>query len=164
MGLRRDSVAVNLSWVEFRAKHFLEGVRTILEETRLEPRFLEFELTESVLMNHVEGSVSRLQALKALGVQLAVDDFGTGYSSLSYLRRFPIDALKLDQSFIHHITVDPNEAAIISAVIDMGKKLKQRVIAVSVDTREQRNILQLQDCGAVQCYYFSRPMPPEQLY
>src|SRR5437667_284124 len=147
VGLRRISVAVNLSGVEFRAKHFLEGVRTILEETRLEPRFLEFELTESVLMNHVEGSVSRLQALKALGVQLAVDDFGTGYSSLSYLRRFPIDALKLDQSFIHHITVDPNEAAIISAVIDMGKKLKQRVIAEGVETREQRNFLQVHGCG-----------------
>ena len=162
VGLRRISVAVNLSGVEFRAKHFLEGVRTILEETRLEPRFLEFELTESVLMNHVEGSVSRLQALKALGVQLAVDDFGTGYSSLSYLRRFPIDALKLDQSFIHHITVDPNEAAIISAVIDMGKKLKQRVIAEGVETREQRNFLQVHGCGEGQGYYFSRPMAAEQ--
>jgi len=162
VGLRRVSVAVNLSGVEFRAKHFLEGVRTILEETRLEPRFLEFELTESVLMNHVEGSVSRLQALKALGVQLAVDDFGTGYSSLSYLRRFPIDALKLDQSFIHHITVDPNEAAIISAVIDMGKKLKQRVIAEGVETREQRNFLQVHGCGEGQGYYFSHPMAAEE--
>ena len=162
VGLRRVSVAVNLSGVEFRAKHFLEGVRTILEETRLEPRFLEFELTESVLMNHVEGSVSRLQALKALGVQLTVDDFGTGYSSLSYLRRFPIDALKLDQFFIHHITADPKEAAIISAVIDMGKKLKQRVIAEGVETREQRNFLQVHGCGEGQGYYFSHPMAAEE--
>src|SRR5207244_6114559 len=85
-----------------------------------------------------------------------------GYSSLSYLRRFPIDALKLDQSFIHHITVDPNEAAIISAVIDMGKKLKQRVIAEGVETREQRNFLQVHGCGEGQGYYFSRPMAAEQ--
>ncbi len=94
-------------------------------------------------MNDLEGTVSILQALKALGVQLVVDDFGTGSSSLSYLRRFPVDALKLDQSFIHHITADPNEdeVTIISAVISMGKKLKQRVIAEGVETREQRNFL-----------------------
>ncbi len=161
-GLRPIPVAVNLSGAEFRAKHFLEGVRTILEETRLEPRFLGFELTERVLMNDLEGTVSILQALKASGVQLVVDDFGTGYSSLSYLRRFPVDALKLDQSFIHHITADPNEDAIISAVISMGKKLKQRVIAEGVETREQCNFLQAQGCDEGQGYYFSRPVAAEQ--
>jgi EAL domain-containing protein (putative c-di-GMP-specific phosphodiesterase class I) len=160
--LRPISVAVNLSGVEFRAQDFLEDVRTILQETRLEPRFLEFELTESVLLNHVEGTISKLQALKALGVRLAVDDFGTGYSSLSYLRRFPVDALKLDQSFIHRITADPNEGIIISAVINMGKSLKQRVIAEGVETREQRNFLQIEGCGEGQGYYFSHPVPAEQ--
>ena len=162
MGLRPVSVAVNLSAIEFRAKDFLEGVRTILLETGLEPRFLEFELTESVLMNHAESTVSTLQALKALGVQLAVDDFGTGYSSLSYLKRFPIDARKLDQSFVHEITADPNEATIIRAVISMGKSFKQRVIAEGVETREQRNFLQVQGCGEGQGYYFSHPAVAEQ--
>ena len=163
-GLRPICVSINISGAEFRAKHFLEGVRTILEETHLEPHVLEFELTERVLMNDLEGTVSILQALKALGVQLVVDDFGTGYSSLSYLRRFPVDALKLDQSFIHHITADPNadEVTIISAVINMGKKLKQRVIAEGVETREQCNFLQAQGCDEGQGYYFSRPVAAEQ--
>jgi diguanylate cyclase (GGDEF)-like protein/PAS domain S-box-containing protein len=163
-GLRPISVSVNISEAEFRAKHFLECVRTTLEETRLEPRFLEFELTERVLMTDLEGTVSILQALKASGVQLVVDDFGTGYSSLSYLRRFPVDALKLDQSFIHHITTDPNEddVTIISAVINMGKKLKQRVIAEGVETREQCNFLQTQGCDEGQGCYFSRPVAAEQ--
>ncbi len=159
VGLPPVSMAVNLSGIEFRALDFLEGVRTILRKTGLEPRFLEFELTESVLMNHVESTVSTLRELKAMGVQLAVDDFGTGYSSLSYLKRFPIDALKLDQSFIHQITADPSESAIISAVISMGKSLKQRVIAEGVETREQRDFLQNQGCGEGQGYYFSRPLP-----
>src|SRR5437879_12937619 len=113
-------------------------------------------------MRSVDETVNTLRALRAMGPRIAGDDFGTGYSSLSYLRRFPIDALKLDQSFIHHITVDPNEAAIISAVIDMGKKLKQRVIAEGVETREQRNFLQVHGCGEGQGYYFSRPMAAEQ--
>jgi diguanylate cyclase (GGDEF)-like protein/PAS domain S-box-containing protein len=162
VGLQPVSVSVNLSAVEFRAQGFLEGVRTILRETCLEPRFLEFELTESVLMNHAESTVSTLQALKALGVQFAVDDFGTGYSSLSYLRRFPIDALKLDQSFVHEISADPNEATIISAVISMGKSLKQRVIAEGVESREQRNFLRDQGCGEGQGFYFSHPVVAKQ--
>ena len=91
-----------------------------------------------------------------------MDDFGTGFSSLSYLRKFPIDALKLDQSFVHEITADPNEAAIISAVINMGKSLNQRVIAEGVETREQRNFLQTQACGEGQGYYFSHPVVAEQ--
>jgi diguanylate cyclase (GGDEF)-like protein/PAS domain S-box-containing protein len=162
MDLGPASLAVNLSAAEFSDKGFLEGVRTILRETRLEPGFLEFELTETVLMKDVEDTFSTLRALKALGVQLALDDFGTGYSSLSYLRRFPVDALKLDQSFIHHITADPTEPAIIGAVINMGKSLNRRVIAEGVETREQRNLLQVQGCGEGQGYYFSRPVTAEQ--
>lgn len=160
-GLRPGSMAVNLSGIEFRDKDFLEGVRAILQEVGVEPRLIEFELTESALMNHVESTVARLHALKALGVQLAVDDFGTGYSSLSYLRTFPIDALKLDQSFIRGITTDSNKA-IINAVISMGKDLKQRVIAEGVETREQRNLLQAEGCGEGQGYYFSYALPAEQ--
>jgi diguanylate cyclase (GGDEF)-like protein/PAS domain S-box-containing protein len=161
-GLRPVPVAVNISAVEFRDKGFLEGVRAILKDTRLEPRNLELELTESVLMQHAESTASVLQALKAMGVQLAVDDFGTGYSSLSYLRRFPINALKVDQSFVRQITADADDAIIASAVISMGKSLKLRVVAEGVETREQLAFLQDQCCDEGQGYYFSRPVVAEQ--
>ncbi len=161
-GLRPVPVAVNISAVEFRDKGFLEGVRAILKDTRLEPRYLELELTESVLMQHADSAASVLQALKAMGVQLAVDDFGTGYSSLSYLRRFPIDTLKVDQSFVRQITADADDAIIASAVISMGKSLKLRVVAEGVETREQLAFLQGQRCDEGQGYYFSRPVVAEQ--
>jgi diguanylate cyclase (GGDEF)-like protein/PAS domain S-box-containing protein len=161
-GLPPLSVAVNISVVEFRDENFLESIRAILKETRLEPRCLELELTESVLMQHAEATTSVLQQLKAMGVYLAVDDFGTGYSSLSYLRRFPIDALKIDRSFVREITSNPDDATIVSAVISMGRSLKQRVIAEGVETRQQLAFLQNQRCGEGQGYYFSRPVLPEQ--
>ena len=157
-GLQPMCVAVNISATEFRAKDFLESVRAILEDTQVEPRYLELELTESVLMQDAEPTNFVLQALRAMGVQLAVDDFGTGYSSLSYLRQFPIDALKVDQSFVHDITSDPEDATIVSAVIGMGKSLRQRVIAEGVETREQLAFLQAQGCDEGQGYYFSRPL------
>jgi diguanylate cyclase len=157
-GLPPLPVAVNISAVEFRDQNFLESVRAILKETCLEPRCLELELTESVLMQHAEATASVLQALKLMGVRLTVDDFGTGYSSLSYLRRFPIDALKIDQSFVRDITSNPDDATIVSAVINMGRSLKQRVIAEGVETREQFAFLQSQHCGEGQGYYFSRPV------
>ncbi len=161
-GLPSLPVAVNISVVEFRDQNFIESVRAILKETRLEPHCLEFELTESVLMQHAEATTSVLQQLKAMGVQLAVDDFGTGYSSLSYLRRFPIDALKIDRSFVREITSNPDDATIVSAVISMGRSLKQRVIAEGVETREQLSFLQSQQCGEGQGYYFSRPVFPQE--
>jgi diguanylate cyclase (GGDEF)-like protein/PAS domain S-box-containing protein len=161
-GLPPLPVAVNISVVEFRDQNFLESVRAILKETRLDPHYLELELTESVLMQHAETTTSLLQQLKAMGVQLAVDDFGTGYSSLSYLRRFPIDALKIDRSFVREITTNPDDATIVSAVISMGRSLKQRVIAEGVETREQLAFLQNQQCAEGQGYYFSRPVPPKQ--
>jgi diguanylate cyclase (GGDEF)-like protein/PAS domain S-box-containing protein len=161
-GLPRLPVAVNISVVEFRDQNFLESTRAILKETRLEPHFLELELTESVLMQHAETTTVVLQQLKAMGVQLAVDDFGTGYSSLSYLRRFPIDALKIDRSFVREITSNPDDATIVSAVISMGRSLKQRVIAEGVETREQLAFLQNQKCAEGQGYYFSRPVAPKK--
>ena len=162
-GLGPMPVAVNISTVEFRSKNFLEGIRAILLETGLEPPFLELELTESVLMQHPESTASVLRALKSIGVRLAVDDFGTGYSSLSYLRRFPIDVLKIDQSFLHDIArPETKDAAIVSAVITMGKNLKHRVIVEGVETEEQVAFLRAHRCDEAQGFYFSPPVAPEQ--
>ena len=155
-------MAVNISAVEFRSKDFVENVRAILKKSGLDPRCLELELTESVLMKHAESTVSMLKALKEIGVQLTVDDFGTGYSSLSYLRQFPIDALKVDQSFVHEISSRTDDAAIVSAVISMGNSLKKRVIAEGVETREQLDFLTAEGCEEAQGYYFNRPMVANQ--
>jgi diguanylate cyclase len=158
-GLPRIELAVNVSAVEFRNDGFLEGVETVLKETGLEPRYLELELTESVLMQHAKFTIPMLQKLKAVGVRLAIDDFGTGYSSLSYLRQFPIDTLKVDQSFVHEINANSDDATIISAVINMGSSLNYRVIAEGVETVEQVAFLQVHGCDEGQGYYFSRPVP-----
>ena len=161
-GLPPLLIAVNVSAVEFRDKDFVEGVRTILSETGLPARYLELELTEGVLMEDVESAASVLLELKAMGVHLAVDDFGTGYSSLSYLRKFPIDALKIDKSFIHQGTADPDESTIVGAVIAMGRSLKLRVVAEGVETLEQLMVLQGLHCDEAQGFYFSRPVAAAQ--
>lgn len=160
------AVAVNISAVQFRHKDFLESLASILEETGLAPRYLELELTESVLMHDTDATACVPKALKAMGVRLAIDDFGTGYSSLSYLKRFPIDTLKIDQSFLRditHATADSDDAAIVAAVVSMGKSLNQRVIAEGVETREQLAFLQAQGCGEGQGFYFSRPVTADEL-
>ena len=158
-GLPPITLAVNTSALEFRAKDFLENICAILEQTRLEPRYLELELTESLLMRDAESTATLLHALADLGVKLAIDDFGTGYSSLSYLRKFPINTLKIDQSFVSQLTSNPDDAAIAMAVIGLGKSLKQRVIAEGVETAEQYAFLLTQQCDEGQGYYFGRPMP-----
>ena len=162
-GLSPITIAVNTSALEFRAEGFVENIRDTLAEIGLEPGLLELELTESVLMRDVESTGSVLQALAGLGVKLAVDDFGTGYSSLSYLRQFPIDTLKIDQSFVNQITSNAGDAAIVSAVIGMGKSLKHSVIAEGVETREQYAYLRDQQCDEGQGYYFGHPVPPDVL-
>jgi diguanylate cyclase (GGDEF)-like protein/PAS domain S-box-containing protein len=162
-GLPFKRVSVDVSAVEFRDKGFVEGVRAILWETGLDARCLDLELTERVLMEHAESTVSVLHQFKMMGVQLVVDDFGTGYSSLSYLQQFPIDALKIDQSFVHRITADPDDSPIVSAIIDMGKNLKQRVIAEGIETQEQRAFLQVQHCAEGQGYLFSLPLAAAQI-
>ena len=162
-GLPPITVAVNTSALEFRAGDFLEYLRATLAESRLEPCYLELELTESVLMRDAASADSVLHALADLGVKLAVDDFGTGYSSLSYLRQFPIDSLKIDQSFVNQMTSNPDDAAIVSTVISMGKSLKQRVIAEGVETSEQYAFLLAQDCDEGQGFYFCHPMVAEAL-
>jgi diguanylate cyclase (GGDEF)-like protein/PAS domain S-box-containing protein len=161
-GLGVVPMAVNVSAAEFGAKDFLSGVRAVLIATGVAPQNLELELTESVLMRDAEAAVVTLVKLKAMGVQLAIDDFGTGYSSFTYLRRFPSDALKLHQSFVQEITADPGDAKIVSAMINIGRSLKQRVIAEGVETREQLHFLQLHGCSEGQGYYFTRPVEAEQ--
>jgi diguanylate cyclase (GGDEF)-like protein len=161
-GLPLASMAVNISAVQFRNENFLQGVFSTLEETGLDPKFLELELTESVLMKHAESTEVILKTLRARGVQLAVDDFGTGYSSLSYLRRFAIDALKIDQSFVRQITTTPSETTIVTAVISMGRSLNLRVVAEGVETTEELAFLQAHQCDQAQGYYFSRPVAAPQ--
>jgi diguanylate cyclase (GGDEF)-like protein/PAS domain S-box-containing protein len=162
-GLPFKRVSVNVSATEFRAKTFLEGVSTTLRETALQARHLDLELTEGVLMQNAKSTASVLQELKRMGVHLAVDDFGTGYSSLSYLRQFPIDVLKIDQSFVRQISDDPNDSAIVRAIIDMGKNLKKQVIAEGIETQEQLALLRSWHCAEGQGYLFSRPVPAAQL-
>ena len=161
-GLPLASMAVNISAVQFRNENFLQGVFSTLEETGLDPKYLELELTESVLMKHAESTEVILKTLRARGVQLAVDDFGTGYSSLSYLRRFAIDALKIDQSFVRQITTTPSETTIVTAVISMGRSLNLRVVAEGVETTEELAFLQAHQCDQAQGYYFSRPVAAPQ--
>src|ERR1700694_2123208 len=157
-GLPPVPITVNVSAVEFRDKGFVESVRTTLSETGLEARYLGLELTEGVLMEDAESTAAVLQELKVMGGHPAVDDFGTGYSSLSYLRQFPIDVLKIDQSFVHQISADPDDSSIVSAIINMGKSLKHLVVAEGIETREQRAYLQAQRCAEGQGYLFSAPL------
>jgi diguanylate cyclase (GGDEF)-like protein/PAS domain S-box-containing protein len=161
-GLPPMRIAVNVSPIEFRDSGFVESVRAILSETGLEARYLELELTEGVLMADAQSTGSLLQELKTMGIHLAVDDFGTGYSSLSYLRQFPIDVLKIDQSFVQQITSNMSDSPIVTAIISMGKSLKHIVVAEGIETREQRAYLQTQSCAEGQGYFFSRPLAAVQ--
>jgi EAL domain-containing protein (putative c-di-GMP-specific phosphodiesterase class I) len=140
------SISVNVSAAEFRSQDFVESVSATLLESGLEPRYLELELTEGVLMDDAEFTASVLKNLKAMGVHLAVDDFGTGYSSLSYLRKFPIDVLKIDRSFVTQITAESDDSTIVNAIINMGKSLKYLVVAEGIETQEQRGYLQSRHC------------------
>ncbi|MFZ6748180.1 putative bifunctional diguanylate cyclase/phosphodiesterase [Undibacterium sp. Ren11W] len=161
-GLAPVSVAVNISAVEFRHMHFLEGVRSILHETGLDGRHLELEITESVLMHDAQASAIILQDLKDMGVHIAVDDFGTGYSSLSYLEQFPIDVLKIDQSFVRGIFANTDNGIIVGAVISMGNSLKLRVIAEGIENQKQLSFLKTLNCEEGQGNFFSRPLTADQ--
>jgi len=151
-------VSVNVSAAEFRAKDFLSGVRAVLISTGVEPENLQLELTESVLMEDAESTVTTLRALKVMGVQVAIDDFGTGFSSFTYLQRFHVDTLKLDRSFVREITMDPKAINLVSAMINIGKSLNQRVVAEGVENRSQLNFLQRHGCDEGQGFYFSHPV------
>jgi diguanylate cyclase (GGDEF)-like protein/PAS domain S-box-containing protein len=160
--LQRGTIAVNVSATEFRTAGFLERVRQVLDETGFDPGRLELELTESVLMSNAESSRATLHALKNLGVQLVVDDFGTGYSSLSYLKQFPIDGLKIDQSFMRDVLPHSDNGIIVTAVIGMGRNLRLKVVAEGVETQAQYDFLCDLQCDAGQGFFFSPALPAEQ--
>ncbi|MCP2225002.1 MULTISPECIES: bifunctional diguanylate cyclase/phosphodiesterase [unclassified Pseudomonas] len=160
-GLPRLCMSVNVSAIDFRQRGFVEGIEQVLKQTGLDPSLLELEITEGVLMQNVDATVTALNRIKAMGVRLAIDDFGTGYSSLSYLRRFPIDVLKIDQSFIRGLSRDINDAALVSAIISLGKSLKLTIIAEGVETLEQLDFLKAHQCEEGQGYYFSKAVAPD---
>jgi EAL domain-containing protein (putative c-di-GMP-specific phosphodiesterase class I) len=153
---------VNLSALQFRQAKLFEMVECVLKETGFEPQLLEFEITESIAMENVDYTLSTLRRLKEIGVRISIDDFGTGYSSLNYLKEFPMDALKIDKSFIRDLTEDPNDAAIVSAIILLAHSLKLKVIAEGVETQEQLEFLRKHKCDIVQGFFFSRPVPADQ--
>jgi diguanylate cyclase (GGDEF)-like protein/PAS domain S-box-containing protein len=156
-------VAVNLSPRQFRDRDLARSVALILERTGLAPRHLELEVTESSVMKDPEVAIRTLHELKAMGIHLSVDDFGTGYSSLAYLKRFPIEALKVDQSFVRDIISDADDAAIASAIIAMGHSLRLTLVAEGVETADQLAFLRERECHKVQGFLFARPMPLEQV-
>jgi EAL domain-containing protein (putative c-di-GMP-specific phosphodiesterase class I) len=161
-GLPISTMAVNVSAMELRDMQYLDVLFAVLGETGLAPHSLELELTESVLMKHADSAAVILQTLREQGVQVAVDDFGTGYSSLSYLSKFPIDALKIDQSFVSQVTAAGDDTSIVTAVISMARSLRLRVVAEGVETQEQLEFLQAHECDEAQGYYFSRPVSAEE--
>jgi diguanylate cyclase (GGDEF)-like protein len=161
-GVPLPRIAVNVSVKQFAQRNFLEIVKTVLAETRLEPRVLEIEITESILMKDPAGAAVTLRALKELNVQIAIDDFGTGYSSLSRLRELPIDCLKIDLSFMRNVGADLGDQAIASAVIAMADSMELCVIGEGVETSSQLDFLRRKQCQEVQGFFLSRPLPPAQ--
>ena len=175
------SVSVNLSARQFRqivtsvetdggpasgdiANCLVESVDRVLEETRIDPSCLELEITESILMRNLSTAAETLQVLNSRGISISIDDFGTGYSSLSYLKRLPIHIIKIDKAFVRDLTIDQDDAAIVSAIIAMAHSLRLKVVAEGVETQEQLNFLRSQSCDAMQGYFFSRPLPVDEIY
>ncbi len=156
-------IAVNVSGAQFHQSDVVALTKEVLEETGIEPHYLELEVTESVFMDDVEFTIETLMKLNNLGVELAIDDFGTGYSSLSYLRQFPIDRLKIDQSFIRNALKDEDDAAITKTIISLGHSLNLKVIAEGVEELEHEEFLLKEGCDEVQGYRYSRPVPPDQV-
>jgi diguanylate cyclase (GGDEF)-like protein/PAS domain S-box-containing protein len=162
-GLPAVPVAVNVSAIQFRQQGFPEVIRAILRDTGLEPRYLELELTESLLLTNADVMFSILQELRDMEVKLAIDDFGTGYSSLSYLRQFQVNRLKIDRSFVRDVAINPDDAAIATAIINMAKALNLEVLAEGVETEEQLSFFRAQKCFEVQGFYFSKPVGVVQM-
>lgn len=162
-GLVARNIAVNLSSHQFRRGGLVETVEQALASTGWDARWLELELTESVIMENAEDTICVLNQLKAMGVTLSVDDFGTGYSSMAYLKRFPLDVVKIDRSFVNDITSDPNDATIVRAIIALARGLNLTSIAEGVETEQQLEFLRKHGCDQIQGYLVNRPVPAEQM-
>ena len=152
-------MSVNISSLQFRQQDFVTTVEQALESSGLPPQLLELEMTESSIMQQVEATISDLILLKEIGLQLSIDDFGTGYSSMSYLKRFPLDTLKIDRSFVRDLSTETSDAAIVKATIALAKSLELTTIAEGVENKTQLEFLRQHHCDLVQGYYFSRPVP-----
>jgi len=152
---------VNVSAKQFHQLNFVDEVLDVLAQTGADPKLLKLELTESLLVENVDSIILKMNVLKEKGVHFSLDDFGTGFSSLAYLKRLPIDQLKIDQSFVRDINIDPNDAAIVRTVIALGHSLGLEVIAEGVETEEQRYFLAVHGCHQFQGYFFSKPVPLE---
>ena len=162
-GLPPLSLAVNVSAIQFRQKDFCELIRRVLHDTGLAPQYLELELTESLLLANADVTFSVLQELKDMGLTLSIDDFGTGYSSFSYLRQFRVSKLKIDRSFIQGVAINPDDAAITTAIISMAKSLNLKVIAEGVEDEAQMTFLRAHHCDEIQGYYFSKPLAVDKV-
>ena len=156
-------ISVNISPKQFRESGFVERLQRVLEETGAPPELLTLEITESLVIDNIEQTIERMRTLKSLGISFSLDDFGTGHSSLAYLKRLPLDAIKIDQSFVRDITTDPNDAVIVETIIVMSQHLGLQAVAEGVESDEALQFLQRKGCRQFQGYLFGRPEPFEQL-
>ncbi|NOR51825.1 MAG: EAL domain-containing protein [Gammaproteobacteria bacterium] len=156
------NMAINLSAGQFQQQGLVDNLKDIIERHQLKPEQIELEITESSVMGEVDVAIATMKEFRDLGLQLAIDDFGTGYSSLSYLKKFPINTLKIDQSFVRDLTIDSEDAAIVKAIISMAESLQLDVVAEGVETVEQLEFLKSNGCGSVQGYLFSKPLPADE--
>jgi EAL domain-containing protein (putative c-di-GMP-specific phosphodiesterase class I) len=162
-GLGHVRIAVNVSSRQVREEQFVPQVADAVRQHCIDPTLLEFEITESALMAHGESAIATLRKLKDLGISISIDDFGTGYSNLAYLKRFQVDALKIDIAFIRDVTTNADDAAIAIAIINMAHSLRLKVIAEGVETREQLDFLRIYGCDEIQGYFLSQPLPAAEL-
>jgi len=161
-GYKPIKIAINLSARQFRQHNLIESVSNVLNDVGIGPRFLEMELTESVVMKDAQSTITTLSALNDMGISLSIDDFGTGYSSLSYLKRFPINSLKIDQSFVRDISKNSNDAAIVFSTIALAHSMVLPVIAEGIENERQLQYLQRYGCDQGQGFLFGKPQPPEE--
>jgi diguanylate cyclase (GGDEF)-like protein/PAS domain S-box-containing protein len=164
LGLPKVCISVNLSARQFQQRNLVTSISKVLSETGLDPQYVGFEITETIAMKNADFTISALNELQKMKIHLSLDDFGTGYSSLSYLKRFPLETLKIDRSFVRDIATDPNDAAIVTAVIALAHSLKLSVVAEGVETEGQLAFLKSHQCDQVQGYYFSHPLSEEQFF
>jgi EAL domain-containing protein (putative c-di-GMP-specific phosphodiesterase class I) len=156
------SIAVNLSAIQFQQKDLLGMIRETLSVTGANPKLLELEITESTIMDNIDSASAIMRKLHKEGVQISIDDFGTGYSSLNHLKRFPISTVKIDRSFVRDLTTDPDDAAIVGAIITMAHDMGMKVIAEGVETEQQLEFLRRLRCNEIQGFLFSQPLPEDE--